>query len=469
MTERAVRIAIVGAGFTGTMLAVQLLRRFTRPIEITLIDRRGSFGRGLAYSARNPRHLLNVRVSNMSAFDDDPQHFIRWLWEHDTIYNETPGVPPSGHAFVSRATFGAYVEDVFLSAVEAAGHHRATVTQSVGDVVDLRAAGEGVRLLMGNGREVDVDRAVLSVGNFPPAPPFPLSERLAESRQYIADPWDESAKDRIGESDSVLIVGTGLTMVDVVVDLVARGHRGSIRALSRRGLLPNQHELTRIYPPFLERGAIPGSALRLMRRIRGEVGIGRALGYDWRSVMDAVRPIIQDLWQALPEQERRRFLRHLRPYWDIHRHRMAPAIAKEINALRAEARLIASAGRIGDVDFAEDKVRLVFRPRDGNPAEHLTADWMINCSGPECDYRRIRDPLIENLLASGLARPDPLSLGLDLTDRFELVSRDGGRVENVYALGPPARGVLWEATAVPDIRKQCAQFAAWVAEGVANE
>jgi len=405
----------------------------------------------------------------MSAFDDDPQHFVRWLWENDTIYNEAPGVPPSGHAFVSRATFGAYVEDVFRAAAKDAHDRRSSVTQRIGDVVGLSAGPDPLTLALVDGGSLAVDRVILCVGNFPPAPPFPLSDRLVESQRYVADPWDESAKDRIEKSDSVAIVGTGLTMVDVVVDLIARGHRGPIRALSRRGLLPNRHEQTRIYPPFLDPTAIPGSTLGLMRLIRGEVRAGAARGYDWRSVMDAIRPVIQDLWRQLPEPQRRRFLRHIRPYWDIHRHRMAPAIADQIAALGAEGRLVPSAGRIIDADFGDGKVRLVFKPRDGGADEPVTADWMINCSGPECDYRRIRHPLIQNLLESGLARPDPLSLGLDLTDAFQLVGKNGKPTPNLFALGPPTRGLLWESTAVPDIRKQCAQFAAWVADATASE
>lgn len=466
VTGYPARIAIIGAGFTGTILAVQLLRQAKRPMAISLLDRRGSFGRGLAYSARNPQHRLNVRVSNMSAFDDDPQHFIRWLWENDTIYNEASGVPPSGHAFVSRATFGAYVEDVFRSAIADAGNRQSAVTQRIDDVVDLSVQQNELSLALAGGSSISVDRAILCVGNFPPAPPFSLSARLLEAQRYIADPWDEAAIDRIGETDSVIVIGTGLTMVDMVVDLVARGHRGSIRALSRRGLLPNQHELTRSYPPFIEAPAKPGNVLRLMRRVRHEARHAAAQGYDWRSVMDAVRPIIGDLWRALPETERRRFLRHLRPYWDVHRHRMAPEIAQQIDVLRAAGRLVTTAGRISDADFVDNKIRLAFRPRSGGVIEHVTADWMVNCSGPECDYRRIRHPLVKSLLDSGLARPDPLSLGLDLTERFELVNHAGIPSAAIYALGPPARGMLWESTAVPDIRKQCAQFAAWLAEDV---
>ena len=467
MTDQAFRVAIVGAGFTGTMLAVQLLRHVTRPLEITLIDNRGSFGRGLAYSARNPRHVLNVRVANMSAFDDDPQHFIKWLWANDTIYGESPGVPPSGHAFVSRATYGAYIEDVLREATRGAGS-RAKVIQTVSEVLGAAAGTQGTRLALSDGRAVNADRVILCVGNFPPAPRSRIDGPLAESNRYIADPWDEEAIDHVGPDDRVLVIGSGLTMVDMVIDLVARGHRGTIRAVSRHGLLPHAHEQTQSYPPFLERDRLPGDLLLMMQRIRGQMRLARAEKRDWRSVMDTMRPVVQALWQALSESDRKRFLRHLRPYWDIHRHRMAPQIAQEIASLRATGRLTVTAGRILEIGLDGDEVQLAYRSREDGHRQNMVADWIVNCSGPETDYSRIRHPLIQSLLASGQARPDKLALGLDLTDGFQLIGKTGLPTPNLYALGPPARGLLWESTAVPDIRKQCAHFAESLAASLAD-
>ncbi len=466
MGAKVPRIAIVGAGFTGTMLAVQLLRKLAGPAKITLFDRRGAFGRGLAYSARNPRHVLNVRVTNMSAFDEDAQHFIRWLWANDSVRGGAAGVPPSGHAFVSRATFGAYVEDVLRAAIAEAGP-RARVAQRVADAVGIAIAPGGARLALADGASVEADRVALCVGNFPPATPAPIAPAVAESGRFVADPWDEEAIDRIRSDDTVLVIGTGLTMVDMVVDLLARGFQGPIHALSRRGLLPQAHELTRTYPPFLDRERLPRGLLALTRRIRREVRDAASRGQDWRSVMDAIRPLVQDLWIALDEDDRRRFLRHLRPYWDVHRHRMAPEIAREIERLRAEGRLSTHAGRIASSGIEGGRIKFTFRPRAGGAERGLVGDWVINCAGPETDYARIRHPLVSSLLASGLARPDPLALGLDLTPSFQLIGREGRPTPRLYALGPPTRGLLWESTAVPDIRKQCAQFSARLAAELA--
>jgi uncharacterized NAD(P)/FAD-binding protein YdhS len=310
---------------------------------------------------------------------------------------------------------------------------------------------------------------ILCVGNFPPAIPAAVEPALADSHRYIADPWDEEAKDHIGEHDRVLVIGSGLTMVDMAIDLVERGHRGTIRAVSRRGLLPHAHEQTRSYPPFLDRQDLPQGLLGMARRVRAEMSRARSQEFDWRSVMDTMRPVVQDLWLALDAVDRRRFLGHLRAYWDIHRHRMAPEIARQIESLRGNGRLTVTAGRILAATLDRERVHLALRPRGADHTINMVADWIVNCSGPETDYARIRHPLIQSLLAAGRARPDPLRLGLDLSRDFQLIGRDGTPTPGLHALGPPARGLLWEATAVPDIRKQCAQFAAKLAADVAGQ
>jgi uncharacterized NAD(P)/FAD-binding protein YdhS len=466
MSESLSRIAVVGAGFTGTMFTVHLLRSTDRPIEILLFDRRGNFGRGLAYSAGNPRHLLNVRVSAMSAFEDDPQHFLRWLCRNEARYGDGSGTPPSGQAFIARAIYGAYLEDVLLSCLISARARGHTITQIAEEVVDLAAMPDTVVLTLAGGRKVEVDRAVLSLGNFPPASVFPADGALSASGRYIEDPWNEVSIDRIGPQDAVVLVGTGLTMVDVMIDLASRGHQGPVHALSRHGLLPHRHEAAPPYPSFLDK--FPASVVQLMRLIRREIALAAASGYDWRSVMDTIRPIGQALWRGLSNVERRRFLRHLKPYWEVHRHRLAPSVADQIDAWRASRRLIICCGRLQEASFVDGKARLSYQRRGEGGPDVLLADWIVNCSGPACDYRRIDHPLVRNLLASGSARPDPLALGLDLTEKFELVGRDARPAGRVHALGLPTRGQLWEITAVPDLRHQCACFAQWIARDLAS-
>jgi uncharacterized NAD(P)/FAD-binding protein YdhS len=452
------RIGVIGGGFSGTMFVVQLLRAIRSPVEIFLFDRSGSFGRGLAYSTRNPQHLLNVRVANMSAFEDDPRHFIRWLWEKESEIDGGLKVPPSGHAFVPRALYGSYLESVLQAALEVSSR-LARVHTVASDVIALTPEGAGFRLRHADGNVTEVDQAVLCVGNLPRAAPFEPKALLDAAPRFIADSWDESAIRQIAPDDAVAIIGTGLTMVDVAIDLVSRGHRAKLRAFSQRGLLPQVHEQTRPYRGFLDGRRLPDSALAQFRALKREVRQAAAEGFDWRSVMDAVRPVVQELWLALPKLERRRFLRHLRPYWDTHRHRMAPGIAAEIAVLRQAGRLETVAARPIGVDIAAEHIDLRLRRRGGGTEFLWRADWLINCTGPECDFTQIRHPLVRSLLDQGMVRPDVLRLGLDVTDRQQAIAADGGVYADLFALGPPTRGALWEITAVPDIRKQCARLA----------
>jgi uncharacterized NAD(P)/FAD-binding protein YdhS len=262
----------------------------------------------------------------------------------------------------------------------------------------------------------------------------------------------------------VAIIGTGLTAVDVVLSLLDQGHRGPITALSRRGLIPHRHEQTRRYGDFLASEAAPESMLKLFVRLRTEIRKAAAAGYDWRSVIDAFRPHAERCWQALPEAERRRFLRHVRAYWDIHRHRMGPAAAERLWAAFKRGQLVRRKGRLISIADRGPDLVVSFRSRGGPSAQHLRADHVINSSGPQLDVSRLDHPLTESILQQGLGRPDPLGLGLEVTPDFQLIGADGTAIPGLVALGPIARGSCWDTTAVPELRSQCARAGRIVAE-----
>jgi uncharacterized NAD(P)/FAD-binding protein YdhS len=326
-------------------------------------------------------------------------------------------------------------------------------------VISVAEVPLGVTLATGDGESYTVDAAILCVGNFPPVLPAVAAPEVADGAAYIGDPWELGRLAAIGPNESILVLDTGLTMVDLVLTLDARGHRGPIVAVSRRGKLPNAHAPAAPYADFLGDEPAPGTAVALLRRIRREVRRAADLGQDWRSVLDAIRPHTQRLWRSLPLQERRRFLRHARPYWEIHRHRMAPPVAERIAALRTAGRLRIAAGRLRGLepDGSGLAATLSFRDEPGPRLVH--ADRLINCAGPETDFGRIRDPLVRSLLSTGVARADPLRLGLEVDDGLGLIDHHGQASRRLYALGPPTRGALWEITAVPDIRSQCGSFA----------
>jgi uncharacterized NAD(P)/FAD-binding protein YdhS len=447
-------IAVIGAGFSGTLLALHLLRRCPEAVRIHLIERRPRFGRGLAYSSGNLNHLLNVPTSRMSAFHDRPNDFLDWLQrERDADHAEL-----APNAFVSRKLFGDYVRHHLTRERRSDSADRFVLTR--GEVVDLQVGRAGVMLRIDRQRQVGADIAVLAVGNFPPEPP-PVAERsFYDSDGYRPDPWAPEALAGLASSDPVALIGTGLTMVDTTISLLDRGHTGRIHALSRRGLLPRRHAAAPSPPAALMDRPLPASAAGLTRALREEIELSGQAGGDWRAVIDGLRVATQDIWQAMPIAERGRFLRHLRPWWDVHRHRMPPAVADRIDLAIGRGQLTIGATRIRRMQVVSGWARVTHQPRRSGKEESLSVRRVVNCSGPGCDYARIADPLIRNLLDRGDVRPDALRLGLDVSALCALRNRRGEIWQRLYAVGPVTRPAFWEVTSVPDIRRQCEALAA---------
>jgi uncharacterized NAD(P)/FAD-binding protein YdhS len=430
-SDRALPVAIVGGGFSGTMVAAQLARK---GISSVLIDGSGRAGQGVAYSTREPAHVLNVRAEVMSAWTDDPEHFVRLA--------ESEG--GGRRDFVERRQFGRYLRAILDEAVETG---RVRVAQRQAIAAEPTASGWTVRL--DDGEALGASALVLAQGNQAPEP-LPFS---AGSSRVIDNPWGGEAlaavEDLASSHEDVLLVGTGLTMVDAVLSLDAAGHSGRIMALSRRGLIPRGHTDDMVPAP-IDAGEVPHGHVRTLwrwlRKRGAEVG--------WRAAVDALRPHTHRLWQALPLEEQRRFSRHARPWWDVHRHRIAPEVAKRMHDLIADGRLEIVAGRIQSVGEKGGKLAVAYRRRGRSNVEERSFAYVINCTGPLGRIDRTRDELLNGMLESGLAKPDPLGIALDVDER----SRVAG-ARNAWAMGPMTKGRYWEIIAVPDIRGQAAEVA----------
>ena len=426
-------VAIVGGGFSGTMAAAQLAQR---GIASYLIEGGGRLARGTAYSTPEAAHLLNVRAAMMSAWDDRPHDFAAVV--------EAEG--GSADDFAERRRFGAYLGAIHQEAVNSGLVHPVEGA-AVAACRDERAW--VVRL--DDGHELRAQALVLANGN-----QLPASMRVAEeisTERFINDPWGEQARgavERLADAHgAVLILGTGLTMVDMVLSLDSAGHRGSIVALSRRGQIPRSH--AEFQPAPVELGEVPaGNVPELWRWLRRRAG---AVG--WRAAVDALRPHSQALWQALANQEQRRFLRHARPWWDVHRHRIAPQVAKQLHEMVAEGRLEIVAGRVGEIVETDEALEIAVDRRRGG-SETVAVEVAFNCTGPLGEMARTRDPLLRQLLDDGEIAIDALGVGLDVDEH----SRAG---ERIWALGPLTKGRYWEIIAVPDIRGQVAAVAADIA------
>jgi uncharacterized NAD(P)/FAD-binding protein YdhS len=451
MTQQT--IAVVGAGFSGTLLALHLMRQCAPNVRILLAERNEQFGRGAAYSTGNSSHLLNVPASRMSAFQNRPDDFLDWLLSLPP--EEREGVEPSPTTFVPRSLF----EDLLTSEMRSAVHC-GRVDLMRGDITDIDARSGGLTLNLADGSALPVDRAVLAIGNFPPSPPPVADPSFYDTAAYRPDPWAQDLLDGLDDRAPVLLIGTGLTMIDTVVSLLDSGHKGPIIALSRRGLLPHNHLKGPSTTGLPENEHLPTRVNALARFLRARSLKAGAAGGCWQAVIDELRPLTTDIWQTMTAADRTRFLRHLRPWWDTHRHRVSGPVAARIAQTRESGQLTILAGRIRSYAMGEDGlVEVTYLPRFKETLASVRAARVINCSGPESDFGRIRDPLVRRLLDKGLVRPDPLSLGLDVTQNCALLDRDGAISRRLFAVGPVTKGTFWEMTAVPDIRQQ-AEFLA---------
>ncbi len=447
------RIVIIGGGVAGALVAAQLLPLAPDGTIITVIERGSPIGRGVAYNTHSRSHLLNVPVERMGAHPDDPGHFLRWVRER----LGRPGCPDavSPGDFLPRHLYGEYIAYVLLEARQAASPAVAFAVRT-GEAVDVaeREGADGARVVLADGTELAADRVVLAIGNLPGEYPVRSGRQVYRSRRYVHTPWAPDAVAGIGPDADVVIAGQGLTASDITLELVAQGHRGRIVCISRRGLRHKAHAPGPGHHDFLKDEPAPHTLLALLRRVRAEVRAAAARGIPWTDVVDALRPHSHRLWQALDWTERARFLRHLRPYWEIHRHRLAPQIDAQLSALAAQGRLEFIAARFIHVEETAGGLAVTIHRRRAPADETLFVAKFINCTGPRSDYSKYQHPLLINLLARGLIDHDPLALGAAALPTGQLLRHRNGPIPWLYTLGSPLKGVLWESTAVPEIRAQ---------------
>lgn len=442
--------AVIGAGFSGTMAAIHLRRHLPPDYEVHLIERSGRFARGVAYATKAALHLLNVRAANMSAFPEDPGHFERWVAARAAAWPDDVHLTLAG-IFTTRRLYGRYLRDLLYQEVKASG---GAVRLVADEALSLEPQGQGWRISCANGREIEAAAVVLATGNLPASRPC--------DGVVFHDPWHQAALTGLRPEEPVLIIGTGLTMVDLALTLDEKGFRGPIIALSRRGMLPLPHEpigqtwLTPDFPP-----ETCSSARRLLRAVRAELRAAQEADVDWRAVVDSLRPITQELWSGLPWWEKRRFLRHLRSYWDVHRHRMAPPAAARIGELRQRGRLWIKRGRFRQIANTGAGASVTLQGYGETGTRTINVQRVIFATGLE--GLRSGSGLVARLLRAGAVRLDPQELGLEVTETLAVVNAQGAESSSLWALGPLVRGMFWECLAVPDIRVQARRIGLAVA------
>lgn len=446
------RIGIVGAGLSGRLLALNLLRIASpdRRASIVMFDRGDALSMGPAYSDESDYLLLNVPTGRMGAFSEDPEHFLTWLQDRGTHVGRWD--------FLPRILFRDYILALMHEAVEATAGS-ATLEHVRGEVTDVAVVDGGATIQLGNERAFAVDKAVLALGNFPPRQPNIESRPNLQSKRYVHAPWDVGVILGLEERDTVFFIGTGQTTVDLMVALHRRGHRGQIVAISRRGLLPLVHRGFEVYPSFFEEIEQSQSILEIFRVVRRHLEGAASDGIDRRAVIDSLRPHTQAIWRSLPEDEKRRFVRHVFRYWEIIRSRIPPESERLIDDLRVSGQLRIVAGRVQDLVETEGAIEVRYVARGSTTTQVESAALVINCIGPESDYERIDHPLIRNLLRRQLIRSGPAHLGIDALPNGAILEKGGAASDVLYTLGSTMKGVLWEVLAVPEIRVQAEQLA----------
>ena len=438
------QVVIIGGGASGVLAAVALLRNATAADRIIQIEP-AAIGAGIAYATTDERLLLNVRAYNMSAYADQPGHFVAWLAQAH------PG--NDADAFVPRSWYAVYLRETLAQAIAASAaqyQHRAT------QVADLVPRPHGAHVMLADGTIIAADEVILAIGHNTPA--NPLARWIPDSARIIAGyDWQRIATD-IPADAPVVIIGTGLTMVDSVLMLLANGHRGSITAYSRRGYVPQRHVARATAPAPFSRADGVRPLSELLRDFRRAVADAATAGIPWQAVVDSLRPHTQGLWQQFGTTTQRRFMRHLRAYWDIHRHRIAPAVAAQLDRARQTGQLRIMTGRASAAQMVPDAISVTLRTGAGSV--QLTAAYIINCTGPSTDFGELDAPLIVALRNRGLLNPDALRLGIANGIDARLLDRTGQTIPWLWTIGPLRKGLLWECIAIPDIRTEARVLAA---------
>ncbi len=460
-------LAVIGGGFSGAALAVHLSRLAPRPVEVHLIEPRMRLGTGLAHSAGHPDHRLNAADSIHLLYLDEPDHFSAWLRASGTLERDPAAIAASGRIYPRRADFGTYAN------LELARHQAANPSGSIIRHVTQRAlrvsgSRDGFSVALDNGATVHAAACVLALGQGPPLLPGWLSN-VARQPGCVANPWDLDALRRVDADDDVLILGTGLTTADVIATLVSQDHRGRIDAVSRRGMRPTSHSpfpptmprlqgLMQEIPEFVARHGRPDTLAQIVRALRADIrrlDPGRA---SWHALFDEVRDASHVLWPHLSTAEQLRFLRHLKPWYDVHRFRIPPQTERIVERAVGSGQLAFHRARVRAVKHGPRDFAVTLHDCGVKGTHEANYSTLINCTGFDGRLAALTDPLWRGLAADGLVRSSACGLGVEVDLDSCAIGARGARIRGLYVIGPLTGGSLGEASSVPVITRQILQM-----------
>ncbi len=446
------KVVIVGGGLSGTLVAMNLLQQSSETEIILLECNPEKLGRGVAYHHDFTHQPLNVVAGGMSLFEEKPLHFLDWLLENQFRYNHLlPEI--NKNSFVPRKIYGDYI----IENLELFHHqHKGRLQIRIDEAILLTESKDGFQVTLESGVLLSADHVILALGNFPPADLFEDGHPVKNDPRYFSMPWLDRIYSNISGDENILLVGTGLTAVDVVLGLKMRGFQGKVKLISRRGRLPLPHDLSS--KPFeLE---YPG---HLHPRdtwfwIRGIIKNNKEI--PWPSIIDGLRPLTQRIWVEWNLEERKYFLKRLRPFWEIARHRIPNASFNVLNELIKEGQIEIGKGSITKAKIAKDGIEIEYQFE--NESRVGTFKKIINCTGPESNYRKVKFPIIKNLMEQGKVTSDELGLGINCTAEGKIVNASGNLENGLWCIGPMRKSALWETTALRELRQQAKELAGFI-------
>jgi len=457
VASRPPTIAIVGGGFSGSAAAYHLAADGAKA-RILVFEPRGRLGAGLAYGGADPTHRVNVPATRMSLLPGDETHFARWLQTSGALASD-PDALSGSDAFPTRPTFSRYVEDA-LRPFLGAGR----IVHVDDRVISVARTGRAWTLGASRGESFRADLLVIATTHPKPSVPPPLDAFRGDPR-LVEDGLADDALDAIEADDRVMIVGSGLTAVDIVASLDGRGHRGRITMVSRRGLRPRGHP-SQAFPAEGDFVSNPAnSATQLVANVRRAVRHAIAEGRSWHSVLDGVRAQGDQIWNALDLEARRRIVRHLRPFWDAHRFRAAPQIEAVLERKLANGSLELLRARFGGADRVEGGFAVELLDRRRGAAIPRRFERIIIATGPAHGDILRAQPYLRELAEAGLVALDQTGLGLRTSRQGRAIGLTGKPEPTLFVAGPLARGTFGELMGLP----QVATYARFIADELLAE
>lgn len=453
-------IAIIGGGWSGILTAIQLLEK-SKNISVKIINSGQPIGLGVAYSTTEEAHLLNVPAGKMSAFPNNPKHFTDWLIANGHSIEQIE------KQFLPRLVYGKYISELVSSLKQ---NEQLEIINA--KAIDIQKQESAYSILLDNENSILADKIVLALGNFLPATPKAENTIFFESPGYYENPWNTDYLKDIQTNQNILLIGTGLTMVDCMVSLKSAGFAGKIFVVSPRGYTPAAHSKTEAYPDFYSE--LKGKTLlEMVQIVRKHIKIAESKKSSWIGVIDSLRPHVQEIWITLSQKDKKQFVSHIRHIWGVARHRLPKETHTELMELKAKGKLEIIGGRIihfessqSDSKPANGNVTVSIQLRGSTTVRELNVSKVINCTGPQSNYQELKDALIQNLLAKKMIISNELKMGIETNLTGQVVQDNGKNSDDIYAIGSLLRGVLWETTAVPEISKQAEQIAKQIVDSI---